>query len=72
MEAKKADAWREPDKGEFTECNKTAFVFVTCNIQRSNSACLCAGWVLDSVRQPVWPFAAFPEDPLLADPGEIG
>lgn len=63
-EAKKADAWREPDKGEFTECNKTAFVFVTCKIQRSNSVCLCTGWPGDSVTQPVWLFAAFTHDSL--------
>lgn len=68
------ESWclREPDKGELTKFNKTAFVSVTCNLQRADAACLWRGWVWNGVTQPVWSSAAFPRHSFLADPREAG
>lgn len=71
MKVKKADAGREPDKGEFTKFNKTAFVFVTCKIQKADSMCLYSGRILDTA-QPVWSLRHSPRTLLWLTPGEIG
>lgn len=55
------ESWtlREPDKGEFTEFNKTAFVFATCKIQRANPMCCVVAGLWTVSHSPVWSFPAF-------------